>query len=119
LPRAMTRGSLLTEGIALGSNPEETMKVTRLAALLAALGLLAVTSARAADAKAMGNVTLSEKPLAEGKVTFHLANDQFIGSKIKDGKYLIDRLPTSKHRVTIEGKGAAEVRVGGNDDADY
>jgi hypothetical protein len=61
--------------------------------------------ARAADAQVMGTVTLNGKPIAEGKVTFHLANDQFVGSKIKDGRYLIERVPVGTRKVTIEGKG--------------
>jgi hypothetical protein len=61
--------------------------------------------ARAADAQVMGMVTLDGKPIAEGKVTFHLANDQFVGSKIKDGRYLIERVPVGARKVTIEGKG--------------
>lgn len=61
--------------------------------------------ARAADAQVTGTVTLNGKPIAEGKVTFHLANDQFVGSKIKDGRYLIERVPVGTRKVTIEGKG--------------
>jgi hypothetical protein len=81
------------------------MNATRLTVLLAVLWFQVVTPARAADADATGQVTLKEKPLAEGKITFHLANDQFVGSKVKNGKFLVKRLPTGQHRVTIEGKG--------------
>jgi hypothetical protein len=75
-------------------------------ALLAVLWLLAGhASARADDVRASGNVALNGKPLAEGKVTFHLDNGQFVGSKVKDGKYLVDRLPVGTHKVTVEGQG--------------
>ena len=42
--------------------------------------------------------------LSSGKVTFYLDNGQFVGSKIKDGEYTVDRVPFGTRRVTIEGK---------------
>jgi hypothetical protein len=80
------------------------MNATRFAVLFTVLCFLVATPARA-DEKVSGTVTLQGKPLAEGKVTFYLANDQFVGSKIKDGKYLIDRVPAGTCKVTITGKG--------------
>ena len=71
-----------------------------------ALFVTAPSHAVAADTKATGKVVLEDKPLAEGKVTFHLDNGQFIGSKLKkDGSYKTDRLPPGKYKVTVEGKG--------------
>jgi len=51
-----------------------------------------------------GAVTYKGKPLADGTITFHLKGDQFVGSKIKDGKYLVDRVPAGTVKVTIESK---------------
>jgi hypothetical protein len=70
-------------------------------------GLLSASApcARAADAKATGKITVGGKPLAAGKVTFHLDNGQFVGAKVKDGEYTVDRVPTGKLKVTVEGKG--------------
>lgn len=74
--------------------------------LLAALWLTApAPEAMAADGKMTGKITLKGKPLAEGKITFYLPNGQFVGSKIKDGKYLIDHMPAGTFKVTVEGKG--------------
>ena len=36
---------------------------------------------------------------SEGRVTFHLPNGQFVGSKIKDVKYLIDRMQMPAAKV--------------------
>jgi hypothetical protein len=63
-----------------------------------------IPSAMAADTKASGKITVDGKALAAGKVTFHLDNGQFIGSKVKDGAYKIDHLPPGKYKVTVEGK---------------
>jgi hypothetical protein len=68
------------------------------------LFLSPISSAMAADPKASGKITLDGKPLATGKVTYHLDNGQFIGSKVKDGEYKIDHLPPGKYKVTVEGK---------------
>jgi hypothetical protein len=77
-----------------------------LLAVVVGCGLTMVVSpANAADGKVSGVVTVSGKPLADGKVVFHLANGQFVGSKVKDGKYAIDRVPAGTRKVTVEGKG--------------
>ena len=52
-----------------------------------------------------GSITLDGKPLAAGKIAFHRENGQFVGSKVKDGKFAIDRVPAGTFRVTLEGKG--------------
>src|SRR5580698_4403437 len=73
--------------------------------LMACFLFLACTArSSAADVKVSGKITLDGKPLAAGKVTFHLDNGQFIGSKVKDGAYKIDHLPPGKYKVTVEGK---------------
>jgi hypothetical protein len=50
-----------------------------------------------------GIVTLDGKPLAEGKIFFHLPNDQFVGARIKDGKYKVERVLVGGWRITVEG----------------
>ena len=77
--------------------------------VIAAAGLLLSSgaSAIAADVKATGTITVGGNPLASGKVTFHLKNGQFVGSKVTAGKYTVDRLPAGTHKVTVEGKGVA------------
>ena len=77
-----------------------------LAAVVATCGLFlsSTPAAMAADGKVTGTVNVGGTPLAAGKVTFHL-EDQFIGSKIKDGKYTVNRAPVGTYRVTFEGKG--------------
>jgi hypothetical protein len=77
-------------------------------ALFAACGLflLSAPPALAADGKVGGRVTLEGKPLPAGKITFHLDNGQFVGSRInKDGTYTVDRVPVGTSKVTIEGAG--------------
>ncbi len=71
------------------------------------LGILLAASAPlvAAESKGSGTVTMAGKPLATGKITFHRDNGQFVGSKIKDGKYSIDNLPVGTMKVAIEGQG--------------
>jgi hypothetical protein len=62
-------------------------------------------SASAADSKVSGRVTLEGKPLAAGKITFYLADGEFFGSKVKDGKYAIDHAQAGTRKVTVEGEG--------------
>jgi hypothetical protein len=78
-----------------------------LVAVVAACGLLLVSApcATAGDGKVIGKITLNGKPLAAGKVTFYLDNGQFVGSKVKDGEYTVDRVPAGMRRVTVEGQG--------------
>lgn len=49
-----------------------------------------------------GKVTLDGKPLANGKIIFHQSDGQFIGTKIKDGKYQMKKVPTGTYTVTLE-----------------
>ena len=51
-----------------------------------------------------GRVTYQGKPLTDGKITFHLQDDQFVGGKIKDGRFRVDRVPFGEVKVTIESK---------------
>jgi len=43
--------------------------------------------------------------LAKGRVFFHLARGQFVGSKVEAGKFEVDRVPAGGHVVTVEGDG--------------
>ena len=82
------------------------MVTARFALVVVAVWFFVSSPARAADNEVTGKITLNDKPLQEGKVTFYLPNDQFIGAKIKpDGTYRIDRVPAGTFKVTIEGKG--------------
>jgi len=51
-----------------------------------------------------GRVTYQGKPLTDGKITFHLQDDQFVGARIKNGKFRVDRVPAGVVKVTIESK---------------
>jgi hypothetical protein len=68
------------------------------------LALLASTAV-AGDARVSGVVTVDGKPLPAGKITFHLADGEFVGAQVKDGKYTVSRVPEGKCKVTIESKG--------------
>ena len=74
--------------------------------VFAIFGLITVASqASGAElGKATGVVTFEGKPLAEGKITLYRDNGQFVGAKIKDGKFAIDFVPAGMFRVTLEGK---------------
>jgi hypothetical protein len=80
------------------------------AAVVAACGLLMLppSSVLAADSKVTGKVVVAGKPLASGRIFFHLNNGQFVGSKVKDGDYSIDRVPVGTRKVTVEGQGVPE-----------
>ncbi|HEV3142982.1 MAG TPA: hypothetical protein VGZ47_03760 [Gemmataceae bacterium] len=51
-----------------------------------------------------GKVIFNGKPLEEGVITFHFKEDQFVGAKIKDGMFRVDRVPVGTVKVTIESK---------------
>jgi len=60
----------------------------------------------AADGTVEGIVTLKGKPVASGRIIFHLDKDQFVGARIQeDGSYRIDRVPAGTWKITIEGDG--------------
>ncbi len=79
-------------------------------ALLAATGIYGLAFAPSLSSAAevcemTGVITLDGQPLASGKITLHRENGQFVGSKIKDGKYAINLAPAERLRVTFEGDG--------------
>ena len=78
-----------------------------LIAVVSVCGLFAVTppAVFAADGRVTGLIKLGAVAVAAGKITFYRDNGQFFGSKLKDGKFTIDRAPEGRLKVTIEGKG--------------
>jgi hypothetical protein len=54
-----------------------------------------------------GKVIYNGKPLADSVITFHLKDDQFVGGKIKDGTFRVDRVPVGRAKVTIASKKVA------------
>jgi hypothetical protein len=80
--------------------------------VLFALGVVLVSSGAvtAADdelATVGGKVTYNGKPLDDAVITFHLKDDQFVGAKIKDGQFRVDRVPVGTVKVTIESRKVA------------
>jgi len=76
-----------------------------LAVAFASLLVLSSGPALAADGKVSGKITIQGQPLAAGRIFFHLENGQFVGSKVKDGKYTVDRIPTGAKKISVEGAG--------------
>jgi hypothetical protein len=73
-------------------------------AIAASLGMPATASGEDA-ATVKGTVTVRGKPLATGRIFFYAGNDQFVGAKIKDGKYTVNNVPGGRRSVSIEGDG--------------
>ena len=61
-----------------------------------------------------GKVMLDGKLVLSGRILFH-SGDQFIGAKIKNGEYRIERVPVGTHKVLVQGKGIPE-RYSSEDD---
>ena len=60
---------------------------------------------RAADdiATVEGRVLLDGEPLGEGaRIFFHFGDGQFVGAKVKDGKFKMKAVPTGTYKVTVE-----------------
>jgi hypothetical protein len=85
------------------------------------------TRAIADDTAALvrGKITLDGKPVAVGRIFFFIGEDQFVGAKVKDGEFKVDRVPVGIHVVAVECMGApsrysdkselrVEVRMGTN-----
>jgi hypothetical protein len=73
--------------------------------LSACLVLLISTSvATADDGKVSGTITILGQPLKAGRIFFHLGDDQFVGAKVKDGKYMVNRVPVGTWKLSVEGK---------------
>ena len=80
----------------------------RTAAFLFALLASVTASVEAADGKVSGTAAFDGRPIAEAKITFHRADGQFFGTKIKDGKFSLDVLPPGKYVVAFQGGGIPE-----------
>jgi hypothetical protein len=81
----------------------EARRVLALALIFTSMPIL-VTSADEETPLVSGHVTLAGKPLASGKIVFYLDDDEFVGTRIKDGSYKIKRVPAGHWRVVIESK---------------
>jgi hypothetical protein len=78
------------------------------------LVLLAACAVLVADARPLragdelgtveGAVKYKGEPLPDGTITFHLADDQFVGAKVKDGKNRVDRVLAGKAKVSFASK---------------
>ena len=80
----------------------------RTALICLAVGLMLALSpvvAHAAEAMLSGMVVMDGRPVAKGRILFHLKNGQFVGSRIKDGKFAIDSMQSGARIVTIESDG--------------
>jgi hypothetical protein len=75
-----------------------------LAAVVLGLCLLATgrDSAAQSGTPVHGNVKFEGKPLAAGRIVFYLDDDEFIGAKIKDGRFKLRYVPEGTWRVAIE-----------------
>jgi len=76
-----------------------------LAALAAVLLANHPAAAGEGSSTVKGTITLEGKPLESGRIFFHLKNDQFVGAKIKNGEYSVERVPAGFWRITVEGDG--------------
>jgi hypothetical protein len=56
-----------------------------------------------------GTVILKGEPLEKGRIFFHIGNDQFVGAKIKNGEFSVDKVPVGDWKVTVEGDGVPAV----------
>ena len=83
------------------------MRLFSLALLAACAVFLSGRPSMAADedlSTIEGKVTYKGKPLADGIITIHLPDDQFVGAKIKDGAFRVDRVPVGTVKVTFSSK---------------
>ena len=51
-----------------------------------------------------GKVIYNGKPLTDAVITFHLKDEQFVGAKIKNGMFLVERVPFGVVQVTIDSQ---------------
>ena len=58
-----------------------------------------------ATAPVRGKITVDGKPLAAGRIFFLIDEDQFVGAKVKDGVYKVDRVPVGAYVVAVEFEG--------------
>lgn len=63
-------------------------------------------------ASVSGQITVNGQPLPSGRVFFILDDDQFVGSKVKDGAFTVKRVPVGVCQVAFEGEGVP-AKVGG------
>jgi hypothetical protein len=81
-----------------------------LALFAACVVFASVGTVSAADeelASVGGKVIYNGKALDDAVITFHLKDDQFVGAKIKGGRFRVDRVPVGAVKVTIDSKKVA------------
>lgn len=74
-------------------------------AMLAGLSSAPCALANDGTASIKGAVSLDGKPLPGGRIFFFRNEDQFVGSKIKEGSFKLDHVPLGKYRVALEAEG--------------
>jgi hypothetical protein len=93
-----------------------TSRFGAVAAIFTLTALLGASQRALGDeelASVKGRVTLNGRPLSFGKIIFHLADGQFVGSKIKDdGSFKIDRVPPGALTVTVEATRKTKTALG-------
>ena len=94
-------------GDVLGPEPEWGVAMRGVCHVLFALCAVLVSSGpvSAADeelATVGGKVIYNGEALTDSTITFYLKDGQFVGGRIKDGKFRVDRVPVGPVKVTIE-----------------
>jgi hypothetical protein len=77
-------------------------------ALLALAAFLVTSHPARADEETSavkGTVTLNGEPLKKGKIFFYIDEDQFVGAKIKNGEFSVEKVPIGDRHITVEGEG--------------
>jgi hypothetical protein len=55
--------------------------------------------------KVAGTITIDGNPLPAGRIILFSGGDPFVGSKVKDGRFELDRVAVGEYRVAIEFAG--------------
>jgi hypothetical protein len=70
---------------------------------LCTIALLGSSVRAADDATVEGVIALDGEPLPTGaRIFFHFGDGQFVGAKVKDGKYKMKAVPAGTYKVTVE-----------------
>jgi hypothetical protein len=80
-----------------------TLRQIQASAFTLTIALLAASPGAADEAAVAvdGTVTVNGQPLADGIIIFHLDDNEFVGTKVKDGRYRVTRVPAGEWRVTL------------------
>jgi hypothetical protein len=83
------------------------MRSAGLVLFTASAFLISGTAVPAADddlASVGGKVVFNGKALSDSVITLHLDDGQFVGGRVKDGMFRVDRVPVGTWKVTIDSK---------------